>query len=149
MFDYVDDDRGTGPTAEDAWQVGSTIGKTCSYHGNQDATRKRRPPAQRPGPWAGVVAGTVPDKIYVSVAMEKWNKTKSEIARLRQHYQQATSSGGDQLLEIKMLEQVAGFLNHVARAYPLLKIYLNGIYATMNAWRPDRDEAGWKTGKKG
>ena len=51
-------------------------------------------------------------------------------------------------MEIKMLEQVAGFLNHVARAYPLLKIYLNGIYATMNAWRPDRDEAGWKTGEE-
>ena len=43
VFDYVDDDRGTGPTAEDAWQVGSTIGKTCSFYGNQDAIRKRQP----------------------------------------------------------------------------------------------------------
>jgi hypothetical protein len=95
-----------------------------------------------------VAVGTAPDNIYVSVAMEKWQKTKSEIARLRQHYVQATTSSCDHLLEIKMLEQVAGFLNHVARAYPLLHIYLNGIYATMNVWRPDRDKEGWKTGEE-
>ena len=95
-----------------------------------------------------MVVGTAPDNIYVSVAMEKWQKTKSEIARLRQHYVQATTFPGDRLVEIKMLEQVAGFLNHVARACPLLQIYLNGIYAIMNAWRPGGDEEGWKTGEE-
>ncbi|KAL7580706.1 hypothetical protein ACA910_002213 [Epithemia clementina (nom. ined.)] len=47
----------------------------------------------------------------------------------------------------KTLEQVAGYLNHVARAYPTIKIYLNGVYATLNAWHPDHDEDGWKTGR--
>ncbi|KAL7559916.1 hypothetical protein ACA910_007283 [Epithemia clementina (nom. ined.)] len=27
---------------------------------------------------------------------------------------------------------------------PPIQIYLNGVYASMNAWRPDRDEEGWR-----
>ena len=50
------------------------------------------------------------------------------------------------MLELKLLEQVAGFLVHVTRAFPRLKVYRNGLYTTMNSWRPDRDEEGWKAG---
>jgi hypothetical protein len=142
--DFVDDLRGTGPTAEDAWQVGSRIGKQCSYYGVQDATRKRRVQTQTPGAWAGTVVGTVPDDVYVAVTQEKWGKTKSELARAKIAHDIATGAGGDNTVELKMLEQVVGFLVHVARAYPLLRVYLNGLYATMNEWRPDRDEEGWK-----
>jgi hypothetical protein len=145
VFDYVDDERGTGPTAEDAWRVGSKVGKTCSYYGNQDATRKRRAQSQTPGAWAGVLVGTT-EQVYVSVTDEKWAKTKQEIRRLRVAYDVATAPGGNHLLDRKLLEQVAGFLVHVTGAYPRLKVYLNGIYATMNSWRPDRDEEGWKVG---
>ncbi|KAL7564367.1 hypothetical protein ACA910_001517 [Epithemia clementina (nom. ined.)] len=51
------------------------------------------------------------------------------------------------MVDHKTLEQVAGYLNQVAQAYPTIKIYLNGVYATLNAWRPDCDEDGWKTGR--
>ena len=44
----------------------------------------------------------------------------------------------------KTLEQVAGFINHVGRAYPTLLLYLNGVYATINIWRPGGNEDGWK-----
>jgi hypothetical protein len=143
--DFVDDLRGTGKTAEDAWQVGTCIGKTASYYGVQDATRKRRVQSQTPGAWAGTVVGTVPST-FVSVTDEKWSKTKSELNRLDVAHQAAVKPGGNKRIELKLLEQVAGFLNHIARAFPLLKVYLNGIYATMNSWRPDRDVDGWKIG---
>jgi hypothetical protein len=82
--------------------------------------------------------------VYRAVTEEKWLKTKVVIQRLRDAYELATSSGGDGMLELKMLEQVAGFLVHVTRAYPRIKVYLNGLYANMNSWQPDRDEEGWK-----
>ncbi|KAL7565773.1 hypothetical protein ACA910_010211 [Epithemia clementina (nom. ined.)] len=144
--DYVDDLRGTAPTAEEAWQLGSTIAKTASYIGIQDAARKRREQTRRPGAWAGVVCGTIPDRPYITVTLSKWEKTKTEIARLRSGLDKALAQHGDCKMNRKMLEQVTGYLNHVARAFPTIKLYLNGVYATMNAWRPDRDEEGWRLG---
>ena len=142
--DYVDDLRGTGPSSNDAWNISSVIAKTASYFGVQDAARKRREQTQRPGAWAGVVCGTAPDRPYISVTQEKWNKTREEIGRLRAEIDGAAARA-DNSVKRKVLEEVAGFVNHVGRAYPTLLLYLNGVYATMNAWRPDRDEDGWKT----
>ncbi|KAL7563713.1 hypothetical protein ACA910_021412 [Epithemia clementina (nom. ined.)] len=144
--DYVDDLRGCAPSEEDAWQVGTQIAKVAAYHGVQDATRKRREQTQWPGAWAGVVCMTRPICQYVSVTQEKWDKTKQEIHRLKQEVSHAQGPGSGHVSH-KVLEQVAGFLNHVARAFPTIKIYLNGVYATLNAWRPDRDEEGWKIGQ--
>ncbi|KAL7556539.1 hypothetical protein ACA910_017630 [Epithemia clementina (nom. ined.)] len=137
VHDYVDDLRGCASTEEDAWRVGSHIAKTAFFYGVQDVARKRRQQTQRPGAWAGVVCGTMPTRPFVSVTQEKWNRTKIEIARLRAQVNLANATGGDGKVDHKTLEQVAGFLNHVARAFPTIKIYLNGVYATLNAWRPD------------
>lgn len=122
------------------------IGKTCSHEGVQDATRKRHEQSQCPGAWAGVVCGTMPHGVFLGVTQEKWDKTKSELAQLRADMDKVLELAGQQTVCHKMLEQVAGYLNQIARAYPSLKVYLNGIYATMNVWRPDRDEEGWKIG---
>ena len=146
--DYVDDLRGTGPTAEDAWQVSSRIAKTASYHGVQDAARKRREQTQSPGAWAGVVCGTTPRRPYMSVSQEKWDKTKREIARLRNEIECRNKASPRGTIRRKTLEKVAGFLNHVGRAYLVIQIYLNGVYASMNSWRPDRDKEGWKVGSE-
>ncbi|KAL7580626.1 hypothetical protein ACA910_002142 [Epithemia clementina (nom. ined.)] len=70
-----------------------------------------------------------------------------EISRLRVQVDLANSPGGDGKVDHKTLEQVAGFLNHVARAFPTIKLYLNGVYAMLNAWRPDQDKDGWKVGQ--
>ena len=90
------------------------------------------------------MCGTAPDRPYISVTQEKWNKTKGEISRLRVEIDEANARS-DNTVKRKVLEEVAGFINHVERAYPTLLLYLNGVYATMNAWRPDGDEDGWKT----
>ena len=140
--DYVDDLRGTGPTAEDAWQVSSKIAKTAAYHGVQDAARKRREQTQSPGAWAGVICGTSPRRPFMAVSQEKWDKTKQEIARLQKEIDDRNQARPKGTISRKTLEQVAGFLNHVGRAYLVIRIYLNGVYASMNSWRPDRDEDG-------
>ncbi|KAL7556763.1 hypothetical protein ACA910_009419 [Epithemia clementina (nom. ined.)] len=139
--DYVDNLRGCAPTEEDAWRVGNKIAKVASFHGVQDAARKRRQQTQRPGAWAGVVCGTSPLRPYLSVTQEKWDKSKQEIQRLKQEavHAQTTVQG---YVTHKVLEQVAGFLNHVARSFPTIRLYLNGVYATLNAWCPDCDEDG-------
>ncbi|KAL7575181.1 hypothetical protein ACA910_018671 [Epithemia clementina (nom. ined.)] len=67
-----------------------------------------------------------------------------EIQRLCDEVNSLSAPGSDNRICHKTLEQVAGFLSHIARAYPTIRIYLNGIYASMNAWRPDRDEEGWR-----
>ncbi|KAL7565172.1 hypothetical protein ACA910_003361 [Epithemia clementina (nom. ined.)] len=144
---YVDNIQGTAPTAEDAWQVGSCIAKIVLYHGVQDAARKRHEQTQRPGAWAGVVCGTLLHRSFVSITQTKWDKAKSEIAQLREQMDAAQSLKSDGKLDRKTLEQVAGYLNHVARAYPTIKIYLNGVYASLNVLKPDQDENGWKTGQ--
>jgi hypothetical protein len=53
---YVDDNRVTSSTEEEAWLASSRVAKSAAWLGLQDAARKRRPPSQRPGPWAGCVA---------------------------------------------------------------------------------------------
>ncbi|KAL7569426.1 hypothetical protein ACA910_009612 [Epithemia clementina (nom. ined.)] len=144
--DYVDNVRGCAPLEEDTWQVGTRIAKVAAFHGVQDAARKCRQQMQRPGAWAGVVCGTRPSRLYVSVTQEKWDKTKQEIQHLMEEVQHAQGKGLGHMLH-KVLEQVAGFLYHVARAVPTIKIYLAGVYATLNTWRPDRDEDSWKIGQ--
>ncbi|KAL7573562.1 hypothetical protein ACA910_008700 [Epithemia clementina (nom. ined.)] len=134
------------PTAEEAWQAGARIAKVASFFGVQDAARKRREQTKRPVAWAGVVCGTYPDRPYVSVTTSKWEQTKEEVSQLREGLDQAFATGGDRKMDCKTLEQVAGYLDHVTRAFPTIKVYLNGVYATMNAWRPDCDEEGWKVG---
>ncbi|KAL7565118.1 hypothetical protein ACA910_005125 [Epithemia clementina (nom. ined.)] len=145
--DYVDDLRGTALMRVEAWQVGSQIAKTASFLVVQDAAQKRREQTQRPGAWAGGVCGTTPSRLYETVMQTKWDKAKSEIARVRLEIDNAYLPSGDGKVSHKVLEQVAGYLNHVARAFPTIRLYLNGVYATLNAWRPDRDEDGWRVGE--
>ena len=44
----------------------------------------------------------------------------------------------------KKLESWRGFLIYVGRTYSQMKPYFRGIHATLDGWRPDRDEEGWK-----
>ncbi|KAL7559945.1 hypothetical protein ACA910_008267 [Epithemia clementina (nom. ined.)] len=130
--DYINGLRGCAPSEEDAWRVGSQIAKIAAVHGIQDAARKRQQQTQRPGAWAGVVCGSMPLRPYVSVTQEKWDRTKHEIQRLKEEVRSAQKSETG-LVTHKVLEQVAGILNHVARAFPTIKIYMNGVYALLNA----------------
>jgi len=53
------------------------------YLGIQDASRKRRPPSQAPGAWAGAVIRILKEGIGVSVPQEKWEKTQQILTDLQ------------------------------------------------------------------
>jgi hypothetical protein len=44
----------------------------------------------------------------------------------------------------KPMESIRGFLNYVTRTYESITPYLKGVHLTLDHWRPDRDEDGWK-----
>jgi hypothetical protein len=47
-------------------------------------------------------------------------------------------------LNRKRLEQIWGFLIHVVQTYPTMKPYLIGLHMTIDGWRPNCDEEGWR-----
>ncbi|KAL7573419.1 hypothetical protein ACA910_013739 [Epithemia clementina (nom. ined.)] len=47
----------------------------------------------------------------------EWERTEAKISQLRAAVEEAMGPAGDHKVDHKMLEQVAGFLNHVARAF--------------------------------
>ena len=135
---YVDDLRETAPTQEEAWLAASAMAKGSSYFGLQDAARKRRPPSRSPGAWAGAVVETTDDAIYKTVSQERWDKTRKHISTLREW------AKSEKEIDRKELERIRGFLVYVSLTYQSLVPYLKGVHLTLESWRPDRDEDGWK-----
>ncbi|KAL7568332.1 hypothetical protein ACA910_018465 [Epithemia clementina (nom. ined.)] len=80
---YVDDLRETAATSEEAWLAASRMAKTAAFYGLQDAARKRRPPSQTPGAWAGALVQTTGEGVYKLVSDERWEKVKGHIATLK------------------------------------------------------------------
>eukprot|EP00978_Attheya_sp_CCMP212_P026662 scaffold88179_cov67-Attheya_sp.AAC.1 len=76
---YVDNNRVTSSTEEEAWRASSKVAKTASWLGLQDAARKRRPQSQRPGPWAGCVAYVSKTSVRKSVTQQRWDKTRAGV----------------------------------------------------------------------
>ena len=48
----------------------------------------------------------------------------------------------------KESERIRGFLNYVCQTYKPLLPYLNGLHMTIDGFRGNRDEEGWKLPKK-
>ena len=138
LFVYVDDLRPTGPTEEDCWLATRRVGYVLNSRGIQDASRKRRPPSQTPGAWAGSVISTTTEQVRVEVSQDKWLKTKEYIAWIIAHLD------SDKGIPFKQLERIRGFLVYTTRTYPAMVPYLKGIHLTLDGWRNNRDEDGWK-----
>lgn len=79
---FVDDCRVTAMTLELAWAIARQICSRFQYLGIQDATRKRRPPTQNPGAWAGSVFATTENMVTKTVTQEKWEKAQGIVASL-------------------------------------------------------------------
>jgi hypothetical protein len=145
---YVDDNRVTAGSEEDAWRSSSRVAKSASWLGLQDAARKRRPPSQRPGPWAGCVAYVEKDDVKKSVTQRRWEKTKAGVQWLDKELRfvtgESVSGEGTGKMMHKPMESIRGFLNYVTRTYESITPYLKGVHLTLDHWRPDRDEDGWK-----
>lgn len=159
IHSYVDDERITGPTREETWAGSSKLAKLRAYLGLQDAARKRREPSQEPGPWAGVVAHSRRgEPVYKLVTQIRWDKARRLLGEIREMFDRGVSQGRetttknrskDVWLQRDKLESARGFLVYVARTYTTMLPYLKGLHLTIDSWRPNRDEEGWRLGKEG
>jgi hypothetical protein len=136
---FVDDSRPTGPTKREAWQAARQVGSILGYLGIQDAPRKRRDSSQCLGAWTGSVLRTDGGQVRLLVSDDKWLKTKTLIAEVRGMLIERPMS-----LPHKRLEQIRGYLVHIAQTYPMLSSYLIGLHMTIDCWRPNRDLDGWR-----
>ena len=139
LHKYVDDVRETAPTQEEVDAASSLVAKVAAFLGLQDAARKRRKSAQRPGAWAGAKVDTDADAVYKTVSTQRWSKAKEHIDRL-----QTWAKDPETAIPRKELESIRGFLVYVSLTYSLMAPYLKGIHLTLDGWRKDRDDEGWK-----
>jgi hypothetical protein len=139
FFFYVDDNRTTGNSEKEAWQAACKVASVCSYLGIQDASRKRRKASRTPGAWAGAIVSSDESGVYVTVSQEKWVKAKGMIAKT---VAEVTEFNG--WLTRKDLERRRGFLLYVTRTFPATVPYLKGFHLTIDGWRKNRNNEGWR-----
>ena len=144
LHTYIDDNRGTANSSEEAWNVSSRVAKYCALLGMQDAARKRRAPSMAPGAWAGTIIRTDGNQVEKMVSQERWDKTKEKIGWIQQQLEKAPE-GGRARIQHKKLESIRGFLVYVTRTYQEMVPYLKGIHLTLDSWRKGRSRSGWKT----
>jgi hypothetical protein len=144
IIGFVDDLRASGHSMEAAWAVARQIASRLQYLGIQDAPRKRRPPSQSPGAWAGAVFSTKDGKVTKSVTQEKWDKAKSNVRELIDE----SHGNPDHEFVYKRLEQIRGFLCHMCMTYETLTPFLKGLHLTLASYLPHRDSEGWKMSDK-
>jgi hypothetical protein len=111
------------------------VASRLHYLGIQDAPRKRRVDA---GAWAGAIMATTGGRVTKTTAQEKWDKAKKHISRIRKDHAREE----DPTLDYKYLEQVRGFLCHLLMTFDQITPLLKGLYLTLAAHVPGRDEEG-------
>ena len=136
---FVDDFRPTGPSEYECWIAASRIAKKLNWLGIQDAPRKRRNSTQEPGAWAGCIVLTGKDGSRVTILNKKWIKALGMLDELLHMIEDDSES-----LNRKRLEQIRGFLVHICQAYPSLRPYLIGLHLTIDIWRGNRNDDGWR-----
>ena len=137
---YVDDERCQCSSEEKAWQSAHQISTRECYLGIQDAARKRRPPSQSAGAWAGSIIRTNNQEVGILVSEERWSKTRSIIRKWVDEIRKNPASD----LCVKDLLSDRGFLIYVTRTYSPMIPYLKGLHLTIDSWRGGRDDDGWK-----
>ena len=138
---FVDDGRASGKDSEHAWQVGQQAAKRLQYLGIQNAPRKIRPPTQvKTGAWAGSNIEASHESVFKSIAKSKWDRVLPIVRRILLEIE----STPDGKLEFKQLERDRGFLVHIVMTYRTVNPYLKGLHHSIDSWRPNRQEDGWK-----
>ncbi|KAL7559902.1 hypothetical protein ACA910_007270 [Epithemia clementina (nom. ined.)] len=113
------------------------MAKTASYYGLQDAAQKRRAHSQSPWAWAGAVVKTTSSGVFKLVSDERWTKVKGHIGSLQNWASHVH-------IDRKALERIRGFLVYVTLTNASMTAYLKRIHLTLDSWRPDWDDKGWK-----
>lgn len=111
--------------------------------------------------WAGATVITNSKTVRKSVTQERWIKAQTKIRwlgfqaglwdevsdklmdkdALKMERQKVPAPD---VLDYKTAVSFRGFLVYVARTYSALVPYLKGLHLTIDSWRPNRDEEGWR-----
>ena len=83
---------------------------------------------------------TVNGQVTHTVTKAKWERGRLYLRGIEEELQKET----DRKLDYKFLEQVRGFLCHLAMVYEILFPFLKGLHLTLANHLPKRDEEGWK-----
>lgn len=142
VYIYVDDCKFTGWSKVECWKAAQRFSRVLTSLGIQDAYRKRTVPSPAPGPWAGGVLHTT-DGVVATVTKQKWEKTQGIVRGIA-----AMMEEDCQALSRKELEKGRGFLIYVGRTYRWIGPYLKGLHNTIDGFRWDRDEEGYRLGEK-
>lgn len=86
------------------------------------------------------------------VSQTKWEKTRALIKELKDMVNESLSKGeggavGTTMSRQRLLE-IRGYLNYIVRTYSWINPYLKGLHNTIDGWRKNRDEKGWKLSPK-
>lgn len=134
---YVDDLRALGWSLEHSWSIAHLIASRLQFLGIQDAPRKR---IIDQGPWAGSIYLARNHVIQKTVSKEKWDKAKSYVHNIKRCLEKDKNFQFD----YKYLEQVRGFLCHLALTFEVIFPFLKGFHLTLCSHLPSRNEEGWK-----
>ena len=138
---FVDDGRASGKDSEHAWQVSQQTAKRLQFLGIQNAPRKIRPPAQvKTGAWSGTIVEASINSVFKTIAGAKWARVLPIVRRIIKEI--LTSKDGK--LDFKQLEKDRGFLVHIAMTFITINPYLKGMHQSIDSWRPNRNDDGWK-----
>ena len=137
---YVDDERIHASSHDKAWRASHQVSSRESYLGIQDAARKRRPPSQSPGAWAGSIVRTNDIDVGKLISEERWQKTRCIIGK----WLDKLLKNPDANLDTDDLRSDRGFLIYIGRTYPELNTFFKGIHLTIDGWRKNRDPEGWR-----
>ena len=137
---YVDDERIHASSCEQAWACAHQVATREAYLGIQDAARKRRPPSQKAGAWAGSIVRSNGLDVGIMTSDERWRKAKDMVWK----WHERLSQSPDISLNTKELRSDRGFLIYITRTYKCLNTFLKGIHLTIDGWRSQRDDDGWR-----
>jgi hypothetical protein len=106
---------------------------------------------------AGAVIVSDETGVYKLVTDARWEKTRRKIRWFASYVGLVPKNEEDEeqlekerkmcpfgQLPHKTAESYRGFLVDVSRTYSAMVPYLKGIHLTIDSWRPNRDEDGWK-----
>jgi hypothetical protein len=139
LFAFVDDLRPTGPGRRECWRAARCAASILNSLGIQDAPRKRWDSSQKPGAWSGSVILVTPEGVCALASEDRWHKAKALLQEIQETLDQDPNA-----MPRYRLEQIRGFLIYVTRTYPCMTLYLIGIHMTIDGWRQNRKEDGWR-----
>lgn len=109
-----------------------------NYLGEQKASRKRRPTSLTPGAWTGKMLWTNEPHPRKGILPDKWKLHRADLFTLKDLIDQGIDP------ERKFFTTVTSHGMSQTKVYGDLRPYYKSFYNALQAWRPGRDDDGWR-----